>query len=113
MVDNSRMSRGARGSASCCNSSALPSCNSQNGASKTLMRKLQSIDFALAETVLYLDAYPHSKPALDYYHKLLCERERICEALAKSGVPTTCRDNVSTTDWEWINSPWPWQTEAN
>ena len=77
------------------------------------MKKLQAIDFALNETVLYLDAYPNSAPALEYYHKLLCERERLCDALAKSGVPITYRDNVSTTNWEWINSPWPWQPDAN
>lgn len=112
MVDNFRASRGARASAACCNNSAAPSCNAQNGATP-LLKKLQAIDFALTETVLYLDAYPHSKAALDYYHKLLCERERLCDALAKNNIPLTHRDNVSKTEWNWTNSPWPWHPDAN
>ena len=121
MVDNYRLSRGARGSFSCLNnleSPSLPSqsrsqCGSPNSSSKMLMKKLRAIDFALAETVLYLDVYPHSKPALEYYHKLICERESIVDDLAQSGIAITCRDNVSMSDWNWTNSPWPWHPDAN
>ena len=39
------------------------------------LKKLRAIDFALQETVLYLDAYPQNKQALRYYHRLIKERE--------------------------------------
>lgn len=120
MVDNYRLSRCARGSASCLGGSGAlsptPNCSqngAQNGSSKTLMKRLRALDFALAETVLYLDVYPHSKPALDYYHKLLCERESIVDDLAQIGIAITCRDNVSTSNWTWTDSPWPWHPDAN
>ena len=76
------------------------------------MKRLQTVDFSLVDTVLYLDAYPHCKKALDYYHKLLAERESILASLASMGVPTTSFGNTSDT-WVWTNSPWPWEYEAN
>lgn len=77
------------------------------------MRKLQMVDFAIAETVLYLDAYPNCKAALAYYHKLLDEREKLADSLAKSGRPVTNMSNTDTENWNWTNGPWPWELDAN
>ena len=41
------------------------------------LNKLRALDFALQETVLYLDAYPENKQALRYYHQLMKEREQL------------------------------------
>lgn len=86
-------------------------CNS--GERGALMKKLQMIDFAITETVLYLDAYPDSKPALAYYHKLVSERERLSESLARNGKPITYMNNADTESWNWTNGPWPWELDAN
>ncbi len=89
-------------------------CRGQGSANcAQLKNRLQAVDFALVETVLYLDAYPTSEKALAYYHKLMAEREMLAEAIHKNCGPTTARDNKSTTEWDWIKSPWPWQPEAN
>ena len=77
------------------------------------MRKLQMIDFAIVETVLYLDAYPHSKSALAYYHKLVDERAKLSKALAADESPITSFNNDSTDNWNWTNGPWPWESDAN
>lgn len=77
------------------------------------MRKLQTIDFALVETVLYLDAYPNSSAALAYYHKLLGERKKLSDELSRLGKPITAMDNASTDKWRWTEGPWPWQPEGN
>ncbi len=71
------------------------------------------IDFAIVETVLYLDAYPNSSAALSYYHKLVSERKKLAESLARIGKPITNMDNTDTDNWNWTNGPWPWQPEAN
>ena len=41
---------------------------------RTVMNRLRAVDFALTETVLYLDAYPESAEAMKFYHKVVNER---------------------------------------
>ena len=77
------------------------------------MKTLQAIDFALQETVLYLDAYPENQQALDYYHRLLAKRAELMEAYEKNCGPTTMYGNKSRNSWDWVLGPWPWETDAN
>ena len=102
MVGNNRNSRCAR-----CNSTP-----SQN-ANAPLLRKLQQVGLALVETALYLDAYPENRAALAYYNKLLEERKRLSDALGENDRPMTALDAGKNDTWNWINSPWPWDIEAN
>jgi spore coat protein JB len=80
---------------------------------RSLLQRLQELDFSIMDTVLYLDAYPRCREALDYYHKLLGERASLLSALAKSGAPVTHFENASRDTWEWTNGPWPWESTAN
>ena len=82
------------------------------GAQNQLLTKLRKVDFALADTILYLDAYPHCKAAMEYYKKLVDEHKMLTEKLAQIGLPLTATSNYSDS-WEWINSPWPWEYDAN
>ena len=82
-------------------------CNNQNGAS--LLRKIQEIDFSLYETILYLDVYPHCAEALSYYHTLLEKKKALTAQYEREIAPLTFAGNTSRTEWNWINSPWPWQ----
>lgn len=87
---------------------------SENGACKALMRRLQTLDFSIVDTVLYLDAYPNSAEALAYYNKLIAERGELVSELARScHQPITHMDNASPDAWHWVNAPWPWELEAN
>lgn len=76
-----------------------------------LLRRLQAVDFALQDTVLYLDAYPDDKEALDYYHSLLGTRAGILASLPKN-LPLSAYDNTGNS-WDWAKGPWPWEFEAN
>ena len=78
-----------------------------------LLKELQSIDFSLIETVLYLDVYPHSDKALDYYHQLKQKRCAILAEYEKTYGPITMHGNESCQSWDWINGPWPWEPDAN
>ena len=80
---------------------------------RKLIRELQLVDFSLIDTVLYLDAYPCSTEALNYYHKLLAEKKKLEELLSQSGYPITPGDNTSTYEWKWTDGPWPWELDAN
>ena len=80
---------------------------------KNLLCELRKIDFALMETVLYLDAYPHTPEALAYYHKLNERRAVLTEEYQKSSGPLTAMGNMSKTSWDWVDTPFPWEYEAN
>ena len=86
----------------------------ENSECRKLSQRLQKIDFAIIDTVLYLDAYPNCAKALNYYHKLIQERKSVVESLAcKCNMPVTFFDNVSTNEWNWTDAPWPWEFSAN
>ena len=105
MVNNNRQNRAMR-------CASVPTQNKKPSANGTL-RRLQAIDMALTETVLYLDSYPENKAALSYYEKLVEERERLAKALSHDGRPITHHDSAHHGNWDWISSPWPWDIEAN
>lgn len=86
----------------------------RRGNQAAALRKIQEIDFALYETVLYLDAYPNSKEALAYYHSLLSTRDRLVAEYERAfSSPITAFSNASTSAWDWVKGPWPWHYEAN
>lgn len=80
---------------------------------KALKTRFQQIEFAITETVLYLDAYPDCVDALNYYHQLVDEREQLLSAINNQCGPMTHFGVVSDTNWQWVNEPWPWKYEAN
>jgi hypothetical protein len=77
------------------------------------MKQLQALDFAIQETVLYLDAYPDCSQALEYYHSLIEQRKTVLEAYETACGPTCTVGNRSRTSWDWIRGPWPWEPDAN
>ena len=79
-----------------------------------MMKRLQALDFSIADTVLYLDAYPHCQKALDFYHELIRERDELLLALAEQHhTPITSFSNTDRDRWEWTAGPWPWELGAN
>ena len=84
-----------------------------NNNRDALLKKIQAEDFALYETVLYLDGHPRDKKALEFY----CQRRDALAALKeefrKKFGPLTIYDNNDNDSWHWIDKPWPWEKEAN
>ena len=99
----------------------IASCNSNNNAGmstntncKQKLKKLQMIDFSMIETILYLDAYPNNAEALKYYKALKSEREALLSEMKAQGcAPVTAQDAAHGGEWDWTDSPWPWEPEAN
>lgn len=104
-VDNNVKSCGCNGNSRRRNADAI-GCNA-------LKKRFQQIEFALTEAVLYLDAYPECNEALGFYHTLLEEREQLLSAINAQCGPMTHYGNVSREEWSWVNSPWPWNYDAN
>lgn len=91
-------------------SSPRSSCHDET--TRQLMSKLQAVDFSLVDTVLYLDVYPHCSKAMARYKELLYEREKLIEKLSEAGVHIN-NMSVKSDSWSWIDSPWPWEYDAN
>lgn len=83
----------------------------ERGCKKTLDR-LRAVDFALTETVLYLDAYPHCREAMNLYRSLVAERKQLVETYEGQCGPLTMYGNDGS-HWEWTDGPMPWEAEAN
>jgi spore coat protein JB len=76
---------------------------------ENLMSKVQAYSFAVKEANLYLDAYPNSKEALDYYNKYkVLEAKAMAEYENRYG-PIALPQNTNT--WSWVETSWPWQIE--
>lgn len=91
------------------------SCTGNNNCSnsKNALRKIQELDFAIYETILYLDAYPDSRDALAYYHSLMNARDTLVAEYEANVGPLTAFTNTDQNSWNWVKSPWPWEYEAN
>jgi hypothetical protein len=85
----------------------------RNTACHTLMDQIRAVDFALYETVLYLDVYPHSCDALETYHKLKAQSHALHEEYESVCGPLTAFGNRSTASWDWMSKPCPWEYDAD
>ncbi|MBP3375580.1 MAG: spore coat protein CotJB [Clostridia bacterium] len=84
--------------------------HNRNADGASLLRKIQEVDFSLYETILYLDVYPTCREALAYYHALLSQRKALLAQYEREIGPVSAFGNASQNSWDWIRSPWPWQT---
>ncbi|MDY3846358.1 MAG: spore coat protein CotJB [Eubacteriales bacterium] len=74
---------------------------------------IQKLSFVLLETNLYLDSHPDNREALEYYNRM---RERLenmsAEYQRRYGMLTVANaGGGEIKDWNWVTTPWPWQTE--
>ncbi|MBP3322922.1 MAG: spore coat protein CotJB [Clostridia bacterium] len=77
-----------------------------------LKRKIEAAKFAAWELHLFLDSHPHNKQAalkLDEYNKNIKAMKAEYEKKYGKLFPTT----KDTSRFEWISSPWPWETEES
>ncbi len=78
-----------------------------------LLRRIQAEDFALYETVLYLDGHPQNKKALAFYNKHRDIVKALREEFEGKYGPLNIYGNTGDCDWHWVDKPWPWEKEAN
>ena len=78
-----------------------------------LLKKIQEEDFALYETVLYLDTHPSDASALEFYSNHREATEKLKTEYQQKYGPLTIYGNEDCHHWNWINKPWPWEKEAN
>lgn len=90
---------------------AKTSCGCASVHGRKLMDRIRAVDFALYETVLYLDVYPHSCDALETYRKLKAQSEALHAEYEAAHGPLTAFGNRGNS-WEWMSKPFPWEYDA-
>ncbi len=77
-----------------------------------LMRKIQQHGFAMLEAGLYLDGHPSCPKAMQFFNK---QREiylKLVEEYETTFGPLTMKGDYGNV-WNWVQGPWPWESEAN
>ena len=83
--------------------------NNQN--KESLLRKIQALSFAKVETELYLDVYPESAAALDYYRNILSQLDEAMTEYQNKYGPLFA-EGVVGDRWTWVEGKWPWQLDT-
>ena len=81
-------------------------------AKDALLSEIRALSFALVETNLYLNSYPESAEALAYFRRVRDELRQKTEAYEKKYGPLTVMGATATNGWDWVETPWPWESEG-
>jgi len=78
-----------------------------------MLRQMTAEQFAAFDVQLYLDTHPNDIIAMEMfnnYHKNFAEFKKQYESMYG---PINSDSAVKNDQWMWIDSPWPWEMEAN
>ena len=78
-----------------------------------LNMEMTAEQFAAFDTQLYLDTHPHDKNALHMFNKYQKDYAVLKRRFEELHGPLSADSMTSGSTWEWVNSPWPWEMEAN
>ena len=74
-----------------------------------LLRKIQTCNFVLQETALYLDSHPYCRLALRYYARHRRMREELIEQYESKYGQLTVYGGNAAGSWHWVTEPFPWE----
>lgn len=73
-----------------------------------LLLKIQELNFCTKDISLYLDIYPNDVRMLELFKKYSASLEELKREYERNYGPLQAKDVTSTTEFTWINNPWPW-----
>ena len=77
-------------------------------------RQMAQSCFAVHEAVLYLDTHPNDQNALEYYRRKQQQLIQASDSYQNVVGPTrACAVDTSSGSWQWVETPWPWETEED
>lgn len=77
-----------------------------------MRRKISAHQFASWELHLFLDSHPNNCEAAKKLEECRATTAKLIrEYEEKYG--TFVESSSNTSRWQWINGPWPWETEEN
>ena len=79
----------------------------------TPMTELQTIAFAIQELALYLDTHRDDKEAYELYCQFQKMYHEVKDEFEKDCGPLTHHSRVHSSEYKWLNDPWPWEYAKN
>lgn len=82
--------------------------------SKTdLLKEIQKYNFAAYDMLLYLDTHSDDKKAFELFKELAEKTKSLKNEYEKAFGPLTAMSAARLETFKWLESPWPWEKEAN
>ncbi len=78
-----------------------------------LLEQIRNYSFAAYDMLLYLDTHPDDKTAFNMYKELVAKANSLKAEYEKTNGPLSAFSTASQSSFNWLNSPWPWEKEAN
>lgn len=79
---------------------------------KQSLHMIQKYDFALYDLQLYLDTHPESQNALQLWNRYQNLRQQAVQTYTQRFGPLR-PNQAGGSPWNWNQTPWPWEKEAN
>ena len=76
-----------------------------------LLYQVMAYSFAINDLNLYLDLHPDNKGMLDLFKKYVKEEKELCKEYVNKYGPLEVNE-VMGQKFDWISSPWPWETRG-
>lgn len=86
-------------------------CEEDRCFCKKLKCRIQVLDFAITETIQFLNTHPCDYEALRYYRILRKKLDRLERIYTRKCGPLTSKNVDTEYGWEWACCPWPWEGE--
>lgn len=77
------------------------------------LKRLQSYNFAAYDMLLYLDTHPDDKKAFSMFQDLVAKTMELKKDYERAYGPLTAFSTARSDTFDWLDSPWPWEKEAN
>lgn len=77
------------------------------------LEQIQSYGFAAYDILLYLDTHPKDKKAFSMFKQLVEKTKKLRNDFEKEYGPLTPFSAAGFDEFTWLDSPWPWEKEAN
>ena len=74
-----------------------------------LLKKISTYSFAMLDLQIFLDTHPNDEKTLMKIRKYKAVLMPLVEEYEKEYGPLM--KSQDTTNWSWVNSPWPWESE--
>lgn len=77
------------------------------------LKRLQTYNFAAYDMLLHLDTHPNDKKAFAMFKDLVTKTQELKKEFEKAYGPLTPYSTAQSATFNWLDSPWPWEKEAN
>ncbi|HLV08577.1 MAG TPA: spore coat protein CotJB [Halanaerobiales bacterium] len=74
-----------------------------------LLQRIQQLNFAVLETVLYLNTHPRCREVLRLHNELSREYHEAIDEYQRRYGPLYADYADADYPWQWKDSPWPWE----